>query len=470
MTEIRVLHGTDLGQSLEISQGKLEVNAANVRQKLADAEIDAGIFPNTYNQVDPANNPYILHGEIRSQLESTEPTYEELGLAFENALTENPNINRYVLQYGSTSWAWTKYADGRWLPGTHHYQSGANGILSPQARVVNDPANPLFVDRNGQPVDISKNVSNYNLLPANFMRMVVGASATWEVHKAVPLRSLELLTDAKMAGYAFGRLKADVEFEDGTIETIDVRPYTSGWYFGDVIKQSRYVKSVRIYVDAVTLEQVGKQPTHYAFDFANKRYIHRSDPAYATATPVVNIFYIYGYYKRGIPDFYHPEDSIDITSEYTITSSIAASSSTSVANLLDNNPLTYYQSSTTANSVTFTLDKIAGTPERTPHFVELLLTPLLPLFVDDPSMNSISRVVVATSVANASAVSTSNTRDLTGLQAKLDANGNSYLALHAAFPNTYPDPTTRITVALTKTVAGNFKLACIKVYGHSPLA
>ena len=85
-------------------------------------------------------------------------------------------------------------------------------------------------------------------------------------------------------------------------------------------------------------------------------------------------------------------------------------------------------------------------------------------------MNSISRVVVATTVANATAVSTSNTRDLTGLQATLDANGNSYLALHAAFPNTYPDPTTRITVALTKTVAGNFKLAGIKVYGHSPLA
>ena len=468
MSNLQVIRSTDLGDTLTVVGNKLETNVSSLNKLLRDDAVSKGVFLNEFTQIDPANRKYELVGEICSQTVTTEPTYAELNAAFDAALAANPDMNRYAMQFGSSSWGWTKYPDGRWLPGTHHEQSGANGILSPQAIVVNDEANPLFVDRNGNPVDLSKNVSTYNLQPPVYMRMVAGASATWEVHKPVSLRSLELLVDAKISGYAFGRLKAEVTYEDGTIENVDVRPYTNGYYFGDVIPQSKYVKKVKISVDAVTLKQVGKFPTHYAFDFTSKEYIHRTDPAYAAATPVVVVSYIYGYCRRNIPDFYNVSDVTLITNEFTVTSNIAALAGTSVNNLLDDVLTTAYQSSTTANSLTLTLDKIPGTTPRYVYLVELTFAPLTAGDANDPVMNSINRVVVTTGVANASAVNTSNTRDLTGLQPTLDANGNSYLALHAASPNVYPDIVNRIVITITKTVAGNFRLTGVKVSGQAP--
>ena len=468
MSNLQVIRSTDLGDTLTVVGDKLETNVSSLNELLRDDAVSKGVFLNEFTQIDPANRKYELVGEICSQTVATEPTYAELNAAFDAALAANPDMNRYVMQFGSSSWGFTKYPDGRWLPGTHHEQSGANGILSPQAIVVNDEANPLFVDRNGNPVDLSKNVSTYNLQPPVYMRMVAGASATWEVHKPVSLRSLELLVDVKISGYAFGRLKAEVTYEDGTIENVNVRPYTSGYYFGDVIPQSKYVKKVKISVDATTLKQVGKFPTHYAFDFTSKEYIHRTDPAYAAATPVVVVSYIYGYCRRNIPDFYNASDVTLITNEFTVTSNITALAGTSVNNLLDDDLTTAYQSSTTANSLTLTLDKIPGTTPRYVHSVELTFAPLTAGDANDPVMNSINRVVVTTGVANASAVNTSNTRDLTGLQPTLDANGNSYLALHAASPNVYPDIVNRIVITITKTVAGNFRLTGVKVSGQAP--
>ena len=467
MSNLQVIRSTDLGDTLTVVGGKLETNVSSLNELLRDYAVSKGVFLNDYTQIDPANRKYEFVGEICSQTVTTEPTYAELNAAFDAALAANPDMNRYIMQYGSSSWGWTKYPDGRWLPGTHHEQSGANGILSPQAIVVNDEANPLFVDRNGNPVDLSKNVSTYNLQPPVYMRMVAGASATWEVHKPVSLRSLDLLVDAKISGYAFGRLKAEVTYEDGTIENVNVRPYTGAYYFSDVIPQSKYVKKVKISVDAATLNQVGKFPTHYAFDFTSKEYIHRTDPAYAAATPVVSVFYICGYHRRNIPDFYNATDVTLITNEFKVTSNIAALAGTSVNNLLDDDPTTAYQSSTTANSLTLTLDKIPGTPPRNVHLVELTFAPLTAGDANDPVMNSINRVVVTTGVANASAVNTSNTRDLTGLQPTLDANGNSYLELHAALPNVYPEIANRIVITITKTVAGNFRLTGVKVSGQA---
>lgn len=468
MSNLQVIRSTDLGDTLTVVGDKLETNVSSLNELLRDDAVSKGVFLNECTQIDPANRKYELVSEICSQTVTTEPTYAELNAAFDAALAANPDMNRYVMQFGSMSWGFTKYPDGRWLPGTHHEQSGANGILSPQAIVVNDEANPLFVDRNGNPVDLSKNVSTHNLKPPVYMRMVAGASATWEVHKPVSLRSLELLVDVKISGYAFGRLKAEVTYEDGTIENVNVRPYTSGYYFGDVIPQSKYVKKVKISVDAATLKQVGKFPTHYAFDFTSKEYIHRTDPAYAAATPVVVVSYIYGYYRRNIPDFYKASDVTLITNEFTVTSNIAALAGTSINNLLDDDLTTAYQSSTTANSLTLTLDKIPGTTPRYVHLVELTFAPLTAGDANDPVMNSINRVVVTTGVANASAVSTINTRDLTGLQPTLDANGNSYLELHAASPNMYPDIVNRIVITITKTVAGNFRLTGVKVSGQAP--
>ena len=470
MSNLQVIRSTDLGDTLAVVNNKLESNVSTLNALLREDAVEKGVFLNDYKQIDAASRGYEFVGEICSQTVVTEPTYAELNAAFDAALAANPNMNRYIMQYGSSSWGWTKYPDGRWLPGTHHEQSGANGIASPQAIVVNDEANPLFVDRNGNPVDLSKNVSTYNLQPPVYMRMVVGASATWEVHKPVPLRSLELVVDTKISGYAFGQLKAEVTYEDGTVASINVRPYTNGYYFGDVIPQSKYVKKVKISVDDATLNQVGKFPTHYAFDFATKTYIHRTDPMYTSATPVVVVNYIYGHSRRNIPDFYRIADTTSITNEFTVTSNIAALAGTSVENLLDDDLTTAYQSSTASNSLVLTLNKIPGTPQRNVHLVELTFAPLTAGDAGDPVMNSINRVVVTTGVANASAVNTSNTRDLTGLQPTLDVNGNSYLALHAASPNTYPDIATRIVITITKTVAGNFRLTGIKVSGQSPLS
>ena len=470
MSNLQVIRSTDLGDTLTVVGNKLETNVSTLNELLRDDAVSKGVFLNDHTQIDPANRKYEFVGEVCSQTVTTEPTYAELNAAFDAALAANPDMNRYVMQFGSMSWGWTKYPDGRWLPGANHEQSGVNGILSPQAIVVNDEANPLFVDREGNPVDLSKNVHTYNLQPPVYMRMVEGASATWEVHKPVSLRSLELLVDVRISGYAFGQLKAEVTYEDGTVENVNVRPYTSGYYFGDVIPQSKYVKNVKISVDAATRGQVGKFPTHYAFDFAAKRYIHRTDPAYASATPVVVVNYIYGYTRLNIPDFYKASDITPITNEFTVTSNLAALAGTSVENLLDGDLTTAYQSSTAANSLTLTLDKIPDTPQRCVHLVELTFAPLIAGNANDPVMNSINRVTVTTGVANASAVNTTNIRDLTGLQLTLDANGNSYLALHAASPNVYPDIANRIVISITKTVAGNFRLTGIKVSGQSPLS
>lgn len=468
MINTQVVHSGDLGETLKIVAGKLEVDANDLVDDIRAAEIAQGVFPNTYTQFN-SSAPYIFQGDICSQLLQTEPTYEKLSGMFDAAVAANPSLTRYIAQFGSSSWGWTKYADGNWYPGTHHKQSGVNGYLAPQARCVNDATNPLFVNRNAEPVDISDNVSTYNLKPNSLMRLVTGASATWEVHKPVHLRSLELLADVKITGYALPALEAQITYLDGTVVTATAKPYTSGWYMGDIINNESPVKSIKMTVTEEGLAEMGKQPSHFAYDFAGKRYVHSSEASYAALTPVASILYIYGYGNKNIKRFYDMSQVVDITSEYTATANVASKVGFEADKLLDGNAATYYMSNTSGNAVTFKLDKIVGSANHVVSRVELALTPLVAGDAAEPVMNSISRVVVTTSNPGASSSNTSNTRDLKGLRAVLNADGNSVIALHAASPNVFPDVTSTISVALTKTVAGNFKVAGIKVFGHSPL-
>ena len=104
MDNIQIIRSTDLGDTLTVVDSKLESNVSTLNELLREDAVAKGVFLNDYKQMDTASKVYEFVGEICSQTVVTEPTYAELNAAFDAALAANPNMNRYVTQYGSSSW------------------------------------------------------------------------------------------------------------------------------------------------------------------------------------------------------------------------------------------------------------------------------------------------------------------------------------------------------------------------------
>ena len=120
--------------------------------------------------------------------------------------------------------------------------------------------------------------------------------------------------------------------------------------------------------------------------------------------------------------------------------------------------------------LTLTFAKNSATPPKIVKFIDVKLTPIAG---SEDVFNSLASVVVVGKLAIAGASVISNTRYINGLKAstaELDADGNFVMRFLAGAPNTYPYPEDELTVALNKTVAGQFKVAGVTIWGESPLA
>ena len=468
----QVIHSTDIGETLKVVNGKLEVDSIAIIDDIAKANETAEYFTDSYFQSN-TDDRYYAYQEIQGGvLQPAMPSYEELAAKVAAAKISHPNATRISVNYGASSWSYVKTQEGDWQISTNLPTVGAIGVSSPYCKVFNDNLNPLFVSKDGEAYDLSKDFSTYNLKPANYLRVVDGASATWELDQPQYLRSLELVTDVVNIVYLQGSLALEVTYADGSVTMSRAMPYNNDWYLGDQLDQSKRIKRVKFTCDTRTLAECGKYPSLFSMDFSTGKMYHNSHADYANYTPVMSVKYLYGYCTTIAYNRYHGADADqqDITSEFTATASIAALAGTSVANLVDGLGTTYYQSSTTSNTVTLTFIKPVESPVRFLKFVDVKLTPIAS---DGAVFESLSRVVVATSLNPVNSNYTSNTRDISGLDlatTSLDSDGNYVMRFLASSPNAYPKPMSKLTVALTKTVAGNFKVSGVTIWGASPAA
>ena len=471
MTMTQVVHSTDIGETLKVVAGKVEVDATDLLDDLVAADKAAGIYDYTYAQADMSKQ-YIAAIDIQAGIDPAMPTYEELSSKMAELIAANPAATRILTQYGSSSWGYVKAPDGEWQIGTNYSLSGAGGVMCPYCKVINDEANPLFVDGAGAAYDVSRDVSQYTLHPQKWMRMVAGASATLLLDKPQRLRSLELATVVGISSYVQGSLAIVVTYIDGSTHSARAHPYNYYYYLGDQLDQTKRVKSVQFTVDAKTLSECGAIPTNHSRDFATGRLYVKTHADYGLHTPVLAIAHIYGYHLFSDYQRFYSDDEAqqDITSEFTATASIAALAGTSAENLLDGLGTTYYQSSTNANALTLTFAKNLATPPRIIKFIDVKLTPIVG---SEGVFNSLTSVVVVGKIDVAGSGVISNTRYINGLNAanaELDADGNYVMRFIAGAPSTCPYPEDELTVTLNKTVAGQFKVAGVTILGESPLA
>ena len=471
MTMTQVVHSTDIGETLKVVAGKVEVDATDLLDDLTEANKAAGIYEASFAQADMGKQ-YIDATEIQAGIDPVMPTFEELSSKMAALIAANPAATRLLTQYGTSVWGYVKGTDGEWQMTTNYALSGVGGVMAPYCKVVNNAVNPLFVDGAGAAYDLSRDISQYSLYPQKWMRMVIGAAATWVLDKPQRLRSLELLTVPGISPYVQGSLAIVVTYIDGTTHSARAYPYNSNYYLGDQLDQTKRVKSVQFTVDAKTLSECGAIPTLHSRDFATGRLYVKTHADYGLHTPVLAINYIYGYHLFSDYQRFYSDDEaqVDITSEFTATASIAALEGTSAANLVDGLGTTYYQSSTTANALTLTFAKNLATPPRIIKFIDVKLTPIVG---SEAVFNSLSSVVVVGKIAVTGSNLISNTRHINGLNAanaELDTDGNYVMRFLADTPNAYPYPEDELTVTLNKTVAGQFKVAGVTILGESPLA
>ena len=465
MTTAQVIHAADLHPSLEVKDGKVQLNGEAVYGAMKADNLHITVHENKPSDM------YIDANSIDGGVNNNNTlTFEELKAEFERLKAANPLAGRISIQSGGASWTFTKTATGEWVFGTTFYHGGVGGVTEGYGTVVNDPANPLFVKKDGTPVSALETLYTYNLQAARLMRMVVGAKATYKFVAPAKLRSSEITADVKLSGYVQGSLKVNILYANGSTFDGRARPYNNAWYMGDVIDQTLPVSEITVEVDAQTLEECGKLPTNFSRDFATGAEYHRTSPDYALGTPYLT-YSFWGSYCHNTAmsaKFHLPEEGcVDITPDCTITANIAEAAGFPLSNVRDNDPATAYKAATTGNSLTFTLQRVDTSPKVFRHVDVTLQLEL----GSEASFESLSRVAVATSRNSATAGATSNTRDFTGIDStKVDANGNITLRFMAGLANTYPDVTDKMTIALTKTVAGNFKVAGIKVFGHAPTA
>lgn len=466
----QVIHSTDIGDSLKIVTGKLEVDAVEITKDIADANATADHFTDSYIQANPADR-YTPYQEVQGGvLAPAMPTYEELAAKVAAAKISHPDATRISVLYGNSVWSYVKTEDGAWQISTNYSLGVTANAMSPYCKVFNDAASPLFVNHLGEPHDLSCDVNTYYLRRNTYMRVVEGASATWELDQPQLLRSLEIIIDMVDIQYLQGSLALEVTYADGTTTLSRSYPSNNNWYMSDQLDQSKRVKRVKLTCDAKTLAECGKFPSLFSRDFTTGKMYHNTHPSYTSYTPVMSTMYIYGYTLNvAVPKFYGTDESqLDITSEFTASASIAALGGTSAANLVDGLGTTYYQSSTTANSVVLTFVKPEEAPPRRIKFVDIKFTPITG---STAVFESLSRVAVSTGLDRAVSSNTSNTRDISGLNlatSTLDSDGNYVMRFLAGHPHSYSDPMDKITVTLTKTVAGNFKIAGVTIWGESP--
>ena len=457
MANVQVVHSSDLAAtSFKVNaEGKLEI----VKDKRGGV-----VYEDVEGAQAAAYKPVRILWAAGQEI-----TFDDLRNQFQAALAAVPDMTYFELVSNGYGQGLVKSAfDGGWDITLFYPTSGANGMMYPEARIVNG-AIPLFIDKMGNPNDkVAGSASNYNLEPQHFMNLEEGASAVWEPVVPVKLRSLEIITQVRVNGYIQPHLKALVEYADGTTFDSTSYPYNNNWYMGEVLDQSKRVSKV-------TWTMLANASVHTADSVVSTAkldtatgtlYTIDNAAAPAGCKPVQSIAYVNGYnidgkartgFIRG-----RPEGVVaSVKNRFVATSSAAAAAGTSTDNMLDGDSATFYRMGTTGNSLTLTATLKPGEVLNALHRVVL--------HIDVPTgeeaiVKSITSVVVATQSSMGNGNATSNTRHFRIQDADI-ASGKLVLSLFAGFPNTYPDPVDRITVVIAKSVAGSLQISELEIHG-----
>ena len=450
---VQVVHSTDLNEkSFKLVNGKLEPVPSKDNTVVYDKEAGAA----AYNPV------RILWGA------GEDITFEDLRDQHAAALVAEPTMTYFEMGSNARTTTLAKNVlDGGWDVTQFVSNSGVVGFVNPHARVVNKAGAPLFIDKYGNPVDPTTTVHNYNLKPEIYINLSEGAEAVFECVTPQKLRSLELLTNVRSNGYVQPILKGVFEYTDGSTVTGQIMPYNYNWYMGDLLDQTKRLVKATISVDNTYVNAPAMQKTQLWLDtVTGTAYSDASLPTAAAFTPVASVAYLYGYVNPNMPmKFYNlVTDLVDITEDCEIRANLA--SATVAANqpipeLVDGDNATGFKTTATSNSLTFTITPVSG--KRFNKLMRLRMV-LDAAAGTESVVKSVHSVVLSTLFGTRNGNATSNTRHLRIEDADI-VDGKVVLLFNIAFPNTYPDSIEKLTVALSKTVAGAWNVSSIKVLG-----
>ena len=450
---VQVVHSTDLSEkSFKLVDGKLEPVPSKDNTVVYAKKAGAA----SYNPV------RILWGS------GEDITFEDLRDQHAAALAAEPTMTYFEMGSNAGTVALAKnVVDGGWDMTQFYSNTGAFGVTYPRARVVNKDGAPLFIDKFGAPVDPTVYVHNYNLKPEVYINLSNGAEAVFECVTPQKLRSIELITNLRVSGYAQPILKGVFEYTDGTVVTGKLTPYNNNWYMADIVDQTKRLIKATLSVDNAHAAAPAMQKTQTWLDTATGTlYSDASLPEAAAFTPVVSVAYMYGYVYPDIQTKFYSlvKDLVNITQDCEVRANLP--SATVAANLpipelVDGNSDTVFKTTATSNALTFAISPVSGK-----SFKKLMR---LNIVVDVPAgteavAKSINSVVVATMFGTRNGNSTSNTRHLRIEDTDI-VDGKVTLLFNAAFANTYPDNVEKLTVALSKTVAGAWNINSISLLG-----
>ena len=450
---VQVVHSTDLSEkSFKLVNGKLEPVPSKDNTVVYEKKAGAA----SYNPV------RILWGS------GADITFEDLRDQHAAALAAEPTMTYFEIGSNAGTEALAKnVVDGGWDTMQFYSNSGSGELLYPHARVINKEGAPLFIDKFGAPVDPTVIRNNYNLKPEVYINLSNGAKAVFECVTPQKLRSLELITNLRVSGYAQPILKGVFEYTDGTVVTDKLIPYNNNWYMGDIVDQTKRLIKVTLSVDNAHAAAPAMQKTQAWLDTATGTlYSDASLPEAAAFTPVASVSFLCGYVNPYMPTKFYSlvTDLENITQDCEVRANLP--SATVAANLpipelVDGNSNTVFKTTATSNALTFTISPVSGK-----RFNKLMR---LHVVVDVPAgteavAKSINNAVVATMFGTRNGNLTSNTRHLRIEDADI-VDGKVVLVFNAAFPNNYPDNVEKLTVALSKTVVGAWNINSIDLLG-----
>lgn len=375
----KVVHDTDLGQTIGVVEGKAEVIEVLNKTKGVVYTDDRGMFSELKDGQTRINTAYIedtISGQLKQYAvirmhDSTETlSFDYIKQHFDIAAAEGNN--RISIQVIGAVWQFIKSPSGDWTISTH-FDASATAAFYGYVRTVNNTANPLFVTHDGTQqilTDPTKDISQYLYRNPRYLRCVDGASATFELVTPMKLRSAEIQLNATISGYVQFPLEMVITYADGSTVTADALPTNSIWYGTDVIDQTKSIASITYTYRA---DKVIGIPSLLKLSANGTQYSYGMPDFSVTAGDYVQVvnFISIGQHNNFDDKFYPPiSDLVDITGEFTITSSVAAAATNPISNLTDGNPTTSFRPSTNAAALTLTATKNA-TSKTKPAILEL---------------------------------------------------------------------------------------------------
>ena len=462
---VKFIQDTDLGSSLQVKSDKVEVGKDVVVANRVTGVMESETVI-SYAAIKQSGDVF---PELRQNCTARPPTtkqgiqFEELRDHIQAALVADPTLNRIGMQEGPNAYTvWRNPSDPSDFVMNHAQTVGVQAAIYPYIRVVQSDTAPLFVKRKPgttayEPYDPAMMPGMYNLIEEGYLVLEVGRTATLEFVVPLRLRSVEMPTDTAANGLIYPPLFAEATYADGTTESGLVQGYSTGYFFTNVINQTKAVKQMKITVTSAVASLGAVSMTQ--IDFATGKVYGFGEAGFGSYTPVLRTLYLSALATPLVKErFWRP--ATDITSHYTVTTNITAAAGTSVAALTDNNDTTVYQASTAAASLSLTLTRATDAPLR-PQYVRLTF---LPDTGTELGLSTLQTIVISSANVQGSGSTGGSTRWFRNPPAT--AGTPLVVELVCGRVNIVNELSSRIAVTLTKTdTTKPFRLSSVQVFG-----